>query len=42
MNKEEAQQILAGCEDPDEPAGLPESVLSQLSIEDLPDGGVVQ
>src|SRR6266404_2266425 len=42
MDVDEARGILADCDDSEEPADLPASILSELTIDDLPDGGVVQ
>jgi hypothetical protein len=42
MNADEARRILADCCDSEAPAVLPASVLSNLTIDDLPEGGAVQ
>ena len=42
MDANEARQLLADCEDGEAPAELPVSVLQELNIDDVPDGGVVQ
>jgi hypothetical protein len=42
MHADEARRILADCGDSEAPAELPPSVLSKLTIDDLPDGGAVQ
>src|SRR5438270_3348903 len=38
MKAEEARRLIALCEDPEEPVTLPASVLSELTIHDLPEG----
>jgi hypothetical protein len=42
MDVQEARRIIAVCEDEESPAELPPSVLPELTIDDLPDGGVIQ
>jgi hypothetical protein len=38
MKAEEARRLISLCEDPEEPVALPASVLSELTIHDLPEG----
>ena len=42
MDAKEARRILADCGDSEAPAELPPSVLSNLTIDDVPDGAAVQ
>lgn len=42
MNIEDARSILADSGDEESPAALPLSVLVKLTIEDMPDGGLIQ
>ena len=42
MDAHEARSILAKCGDDESPVDLPASVLSKLTIDDLPDGGAIQ
>jgi hypothetical protein len=42
MNAEEARHLIALSDDPEEPVVVPASVLSELTIHDLPEGAALQ
>jgi hypothetical protein len=42
MRTEEARRLIALCDGPEEPGPLPASVLSELTIQDLPEGVAVE